>query len=132
MRLRRVYITILKGKLLEKGAIMQDEQIKNELNQMLYIRMADEYEVFIERLKCMSIEDILRASYEKVLKEDILFIVENGELSIDDVRALLREQYPLEGCYQSLFDEEFSYMEDLKWNIENYAIKIENTGIRKV
>lgn len=117
---------------MDKGRVMQDEQMKNELNQMLYTRMSEEYGTFIERLKHMPVEDIIRASYEKVFKEDILYIVENGELSIGDIRALLKEQYPLDGCYQSLFDRDFSYMEELKLCVENYAMKIENTGIEKV
>lgn len=104
---------------------MQNEKIKNELNQILYERMAQEYESFIEGLTHMPVEDIIRASYEKVIKEDILLVVENGELSFSDIRALLRERYPLDGCYQNWLDEDFSYMEDLKLSMENHAGKIE-------
>ena len=73
---------------------------ENELRQMLLERMQQEYDAFIERLLLQAPEVILRASYEKVFKEDIMQIVENGSLAPEHVRALLKEKNPLEGCYQ--------------------------------
>ena len=59
-------------------------------------------------------DEIIRASYEKVFKEDILAVVESRELEPKYVKALLRENYPLEGCYQRWLEEDVTYMEDLR------------------
>lgn len=100
---------------------MSEDKMKNALNQILYKRMSQEYDAFIEKLKHCTPEEIIKASYEKVFKEDILLIVENGELEHSDVRALLKEKHPLDGCYQKWLDEDVSYMEDLKTCVENHA-----------
>lgn len=104
---------------------MAEDNMKNALNQILYKRMSQEYDSFIEKLKHCAPDEIIKASYEKVFKEDILLIVENGELMNSDIRALLREKYPLDGCYQKWLDEDISYMEELKMCVENHARDID-------
>ena len=37
------------------------------------------------------------------------------------MKALLRENYPLEGCYQRWLEEDVTYMEDLRICIEDHA-----------
>lgn len=100
---------------------MSENKMNNALNQILYKRMSQEYDSFIEKLRHCAPDEIIKASYEKVFKEDILLIVENGELMNSDIRALLSEKYPLDGCYQKWLDEDVSYMEDLKTCVENHA-----------
>ena len=100
---------------------MSENKMNNALNQILYKRVSQEYDSFIEKLRHCAPDEIIKASYEKVFKEDILLIVENGELMNSDIRALLSEKYPLDGCYQKWLDEDVSYMEDLKTCVENHA-----------
>lgn len=100
---------------------MNDNVINLDLQQILFERMSREYEEFINKLMVSDPEDIIRASYEKVFKEDILAIVESGDLSPVDVRVLLRDNHPLESCYQRWLDEDFSYMEDLRMCVEGHA-----------
>ena len=89
---------------------MSNTDMKKELNQILFEKMSQEYELFINRLITLSPEEIINASYEKVFKEDILAIVSSEDLDLGYVKALLRENSPLEGCYQSLLKEEVTYM----------------------
>ena len=100
---------------------MSDNVINLDLQQILFERMTQEYEKFIDKLMVSDPEDIIKASYEKVFKEDILAIVETGELDPAHVRALLRENNPLDGCYQSWLDTDVSYMEDLRMCVEDHA-----------
>ena len=95
--------------------------IEKELNDILYERMSREYDDFLTALSAKSPDEIIRASYEKVFKEDILAVVESRMLEPKYVKALLRENYPLEGCYQRWLDEDVSYMEDLRCCIEDHA-----------
>ena len=92
-----------------------------ELQQILLERMEQEYSNFIDKLMLQEPEEIIKASYEKVFKEDILSIVESGDLSPAHVKALLRENYPLDGCYQRWLDEDVSYVEDLRMGVEDHA-----------
>ncbi len=48
---------------------MSEDKMKNALNQILYRRMSQEYDAFIEKLKHCTPEEIIKASYEKVFKE---------------------------------------------------------------
>ena len=49
---------------------MQNEQ---ELRDLLYEKMCNEQENFIEKLKHSTPEEIISASYEKVMRDDIIF-----------------------------------------------------------
>ena len=89
-------------------------KIEQEMNEILLEKMSKEYDDFIEKLSLQSPDEIIRASYEKVFKEDILAVVESRELEPKYVKALLRENYPLEGCYQRWLEEDVTYMEDLR------------------
>ena len=100
---------------------MRREYIDKDLNQILLEKMTKEYDEFIEKLSMQSPDEIIRASYEKVFKEDILAVVESGALEPKYVKALLRENYPLEGCYQRWLEEDVTYMEDLRICIEDLA-----------
>lgn len=100
---------------------MNRENMYKDLNQRLLDKMTKEYDDFIEKLSMQSPDEIIRASYEKVFKEDILAVVESRELEPKYVKALLREKYPLEGCYQSWLEEDVTYMEDLRICIESHA-----------
>ena len=96
-------------------------KIEQEMNEILLEKMSKEYDDFIEKLSMQSPDDIIRASYEKVFKEDIIAVVESRELEPKYVKALLRENYPLEGCYQRWLEEDVTYMEDLRICIEDHA-----------
>lgn len=100
---------------------MSREDIEKDLNQILLEKMSKEYDEFIEKLSLQSPDEIIRASYEKIFKEDILAVVESRELEPKYVKALLRENYPLEGCYQRWLEEDVTYMEDLRICIEDHA-----------
>ena len=50
-------------------------KIEQEMNEILLEKMSKEYDDFIEKLSLQSPDEIIRASYEKVFKEDILAVV---------------------------------------------------------
>ena len=58
---------------------MSREDIEKDLNQILLEKMTKEYDDFIEKLSMQSPDEIIRASYEKVFKEDILAVVESRD-----------------------------------------------------
>ena len=96
-------------------------KIEQEMNEILLEKISKEYDDFLEKLSLKSPGEIIRAQYEKGFKEDILAVVESRELEPKYVKALLRENYPLEGCYQRWLEEDVTYMEDLRICIEDHA-----------
>ena len=96
-------------------------KIEQEMNEILLEKISKEYDDFLEKLSLKSPGEIIRAQYEKVFKKDILAVVESRELEPKYVKALLRENYPLEGCYQRWLEEDVTYMEDLRICIEDHA-----------
>ena len=75
---------------------MQNEQ---ELRDLLYEKMCNEQENFIEKLKHSTPEEIISASYEKVMRDDILMLFEGDFLDAKQIKELLRLEYPLSACY---------------------------------
>ena len=45
---------------------------RNELKDLLYEKMSEEQDNFIENLKHSSPEEIIQSAYEKVMRDDIL------------------------------------------------------------
>lgn len=72
---------------------------KENLQTTLYQRVEVEQEAWVSDLLKESKEDILSASYEKVVRDNLLSIIENEDLDDQTVYALLSLDYPLAHCY---------------------------------
>lgn len=86
--------------------------------------MEEEYGIFLKHLENMEPKEIIKASYEKVMKEDILYAMEENNLAGDQVEALLELQNPLEDIYQQWLKMDCSYMSDLKECILDHASRL--------
>ena len=104
-----------------KGLIlMQNEQ---ELRDLLYEKMCNEQENFIEKLKHSTPEKIIEAAYEKVMRDDILILLEpeNETLSHEQVKALSKLDSPLSACYNEWLGNDCSYMDMLRDTVTDFA-----------
>ena len=97
---------------------MQNEQ---ELRDLLYEKMCNEQESFIEKLKHSTPEEIISASYEKVMRDDILMLFESGFLDVKQIKELLRLEYPLSACYNEWLKNDCSYMDMLQDTVDNFS-----------
>ena len=97
-----------------------------ELNDRLCERMSDEFAVFREELRKMSVDDVLKHAYKYVICSDILIEMEVGCLSPEKIRALLRSPHSLQDVYDIWLDTETDYMENILNAIENTADSIIN------
>lgn len=81
----------------------------------LYGKMEQELDEFLWGLKILSPEDIIRHSYEKVMKEDFLMLFgESADLPEEVVRGLLEMEEPLDFVYQTWLDSDYGYMDILR------------------
>ena len=61
-----------------------------ELNTELYRKMSDEFEKYKEELLGLSSEEILEHAYAYTVKQDILFTMEEYDLSDKQAAVLLK------------------------------------------
>ena len=106
-----------------KEKIMREKKTANE---RLLEKMRAEYEAFLDYLRGLPVEQLLDRAYEKVMKEDIVYAIEEEPLSEKQARALLKTSHPLEECYSQWQKSEGSYMPDLRAAIEYRAGTLEN------
>ena len=96
----------------------------SEIKEKLKEKLEEEYGDFLKSLEEMEPKEIIKASYEKVMKEDILYAMEENDLTGDQAEALLESQNPLEDIYQQWLKMDCSYMSDLKECIFDHASKL--------
>ena len=93
------------------------------LDEKLYENNLD----FNSALEKKSVKDAIEAAYEKVMKDDICLCFEEPEvISLYFSRAqlcyLLGLENPLDFLYNQLFDNDFSYMEELRNTITGFYV----------
>ena len=86
-----------------------------ELNSELYKKMQEEMNQYIDWLKGLPTDDILNHTYEYTVKQDILFALDNYELTDEECKALLSSQSPLNDVYEHYNNLETGYMQDLEY-----------------
>lgn len=77
---------------------------------LLYDRASAEFDALLEELKGLPLEQIIDRAYEKVIKEDLLILLEPGGLEQREIDALLTFEHPLAALYGEWMDRDTSYM----------------------
>lgn len=90
------------------------EAVSTNYNKRLYEKVQNEYNEFIAQLKQMPPEEIIEYSYQKVIKEDIVCIIENDDLSPHKAKALLQLRNTLQDLYDEWLSTDYSQMEALR------------------
>ena len=97
----------------------------------LYEKAFKEQEKFIADLKKLPPEEIIEKAYEYIMREDILMIFEDDYLSPEQVKALLKLEYPLASCYSRWLDNDYSHMEMLQDTISELGSKLAKENMEK-
>ena len=92
-----------------------------DLREKLYEKAKKLNDQFIDDLKGQSPENIILASYEKVIRDDILIIFESDELPLKQVRELLKLEDPIGECYAKWLHNDYSHMDMLRDTIGDFA-----------
>jgi hypothetical protein len=109
-----------------KGSYFMDKT--EEINVKLYEKLSKEFNDFCDKLKTLSPEEIIRSSYEKVFKEDILMCFECSDMGYEKAKALLRLDKPLDDLYNEWIGADCSYMDMLRDCIDDRA----NEAVREM
>lgn len=89
--------------------------------ELLAEKVRNEYDNFLAGLKELPVEKVIESSYEKVFKEDLLICIENGHLEPTEAKALYKQKYPLDYCYQEWLENDCGYMDMLQDTIDDAA-----------
>lgn len=108
-----------------------DKLSTEELQNLLYEKVKQEYDEFIANLKKLPPEKIIKNSYKKVMFEDIVasFEGEDSFLDKEQLIVLLQFDYPLYICYEAWLDTDYTHMDMLRDSIIEYIdIDIKETN----
>lgn len=92
-----------------------------ELNSALYRKLFDEQDQYKKVLLKLPPENILDHAYEYAVRDDILLSFEYHDLSDDQVKALLKSEYPLHDIFNKWESRETEYMQDIWDTVEAHA-----------
>ena len=89
-----------------------------ELNQALYLKMCEEFNQFEENLLQEDPHEMLQSAYGYLIRQDIIYAMEEMKLSDKQCKALLSEEHPLEKIFGRWSEHESSYMDEIRDMIE--------------
>ena len=94
---------------------------KDTIKDLLYEKMSNEQNDFIENLKHLPPEKIIQSAYEKVMRDDILMLFEDDFLDDKQIKALLRLERPLSACYDEWLKNDCTYMDMLGDTVDVFS-----------
>ena len=95
--------------------------ITEELNLQLYQKMAAEQAQYREWLLSQPPDEILRHCYEYTVREDILYSLEENDISSEKAKALLKSPTPVADIYNRYEKNESAHMEEIRDAVEARA-----------
>ena len=93
-----------------------------DYNDLLYEKAQKEYDDLIAELKELPSEQVIERAYEKVIKENILCILEESQRDQKEAKALYLEKYPLDRAYQDWLKSDVSGTAMLRDSIDDTSI----------
>lgn len=104
-----------------------------QLSATAYDRLLAEQKSFRDWLLKQPAEEVLNHAYEYAMREDIVYAMEDLELSESQALALLGSETPLSNIYKTYLNVETDHMEVIQNCIEHFANDAEKlfTGIRE-
>ena len=94
---------------------------KYAFSQILYNRADAEQQAYIRELRENSPNVIIDVSYQKAVRDELLYTLKETDLSVNQLKNLLKHEYPLEACYNEWVKNNLSMKEILEVSIHNCA-----------
>lgn len=114
---------------LQKGTIYS---YKDELKQRVQEKLTNEYNDFISELKKERPEVIIERAYEKVCKEEMIYVFEKKDLSSNEYKSLLKCPNILNDCYDEWIKSDGNFNEMLEYAVDNSIEHIVNDYKREM
>lgn len=98
-----------------------DNMSNEELSTALYEKLSAEQDNYRNWLESQTAAEALNHAYEFIVRQDILFALEDNNLPTAQVKALLQNSCTLDDIYQDWLNIETDYMQDIRDTIEERA-----------
>ena len=98
-----------------------DKMSKEELNTALCEKLSAEQDNYRNWLESQTAAEALQHAYEYIIREDILIVLSDNDLSQTQVKALLQNSCTLEDIYMDWEKKETDYMQDIRDTVEERA-----------
>lgn len=105
----------------QKGTILSYE---DGLKQRVQEKIINEYNDFISELKKERPQVILERAYEKVCKEEMVYVFEKKDLSVNECKALLKCPNILEDAYDEWLNSDDNFNEQLEFAVDDSVERI--------
>ena len=92
-----------------------------DANDALYDKMAAEQQAYREWLLSRPPDEILNHCYEYTIRDDILYYLEDNDLTQRQAKALLKSPSPLADVYDAFTKRESDHMDNIRDTIETRA-----------
>lgn len=90
--------------------------------ELLFKKVTQEHKDLVAELEKLPAHEALSRAYEKVIKEDLVCCIGEGELLTQfEARALLSLNHPLDELYSEWLHNDFSYNDMLRDTIKDRA-----------
>ena len=96
---------------------------KYAFSQILCDRAEAEQQAYIRDLREKSPNVIIDVSYQKAVRDELLYTLKETDLSVNQLKNLLKHEYPLEACYNEWIKNDLSMKEVLEVSVHNCADK---------
>ena len=96
---------------------------KYAFSQILCDRAEAEQQAYIRELRENSPNVIIDVSYQKAVRDELLYTLKETDLSVNQLKNLLKHEYPLEACYNEWIKNDLSMKEVLEVSVHNCADK---------
>lgn len=108
--------------------------IETELQKKILEKVTKEYNKFVEDLLKERPEVIIERAYEKVCKQEMIYVFEKQNLSVKESKALLKRPNILDECYDDWLSSGGQFYElletpiddSIKHIVEDYERKSKN------
>lgn len=97
---------------------------KEELKKRLDEKVDKEFNNFIAELINCRPQVILERAYEKVAKEEMVYLIKNKEYTITEIKALLKDNCILDECYDEWLKSDGNFNELLDFAVEERITSI--------
>ena len=103
------------------GLVQWKKMQKYAFSQILYNRADAEQQAYIRELRENSPNVIIDVAYQKAVRDELLYTLKETDLSVNQLKNLLKHEYPLEACYNEWVKNKLSMDEILEVSIHNCA-----------
>jgi len=96
------------------------------MREELYNKLAKEYLEYEDKLKQLTIQEIIEKSYETAIKNEMTYYFdpESDYFNDDQIRILNKLDNPLNTLYQDWLDNDFGIGEDVRLSIDEFSYSL--------